>query len=762
MDKNIELRDFLVALYGDKPLPAGVTLMCRAIHPLGAMPSLTEFYSSIDALLADREQLDRWNAADGGRSMFFGVAPRNGRQGDKAHCYGLTALWADLDAKDFIPHEGDESAIRVGQGVIDKMIESFPIPPTVIVDSGAGKQLYWRFAFPYERLDRKKDTDWSRFVARIEGLLKGMQVQLLSDPSRTNFDSLLRLPTFFNPKYAHKPVATVIRSEPTPVALAWFKNFEPAAAPPLETVASKDGEWPVLAAFKDRDLYIDEHDDGEHRVHCPWKSSHTSESGDRETMLYEPSESNTWAGGFKCMHSHCAARRIRDVYQFLGIASVSVVELEELAEDLDAFPDALILPDSAYLGLGREFAELYAENFEAPRVFWYHSFLSHFGAWISKNAMMAGSLDTSPKLNSILIGTSGWTRKSTALKQTGRFFDAYYRDFYTSQFPAEDARRHAGTLLVELGSGSAEALARKWAGRYVDRPILMRLDELSSLMAKARGEGQQLLQFIASVLEHGEFSNSTLNYAVEVKDIELSLLAACTTGTFQTVFNSRELAIGMLNRMWLVPGQSDRNRIVEVPNLGDISPLVQRVGARIQSIRDTAASEPGGRLRFELTREARALWTDWYRTFRRSAGESDLLARVDSHAMGLAVLLAATMPEGAPVVRSMSTPISVQVMEAVLQMVEWQAAARTAFQPTASESGSAALEGRVRAVLGRRPGEWMVHSMVYKLSHAGRGGGGTGAFLRVVEALAKANEIEKKDDIVGPKRKRTTAYRVVA
>ncbi|MGQ0508666.1 MAG: DUF3987 domain-containing protein, partial [Myxococcaceae bacterium] len=586
--------------------------------------------------------------------------------------------------------------------------------------------------------------------------------QLLSDPSRTNFDSLLRLPTFFNPKYAHKPVAKVLRSETTPVALAWFKNSEPAAPAPREKTASKEGEWSVLAGFKERDLYIDEHDDGEHRVHCPWKDAHTSESGDRQTLLYEPSESNTWAGGFKCMHGHCTARRIRDVYQFLGIASVSVVELEELAEDLDAFPDALILPDSAYLGLGREFADLYAENFEAPRVFWYHSFLSHFGAWISKNASMAGSLDTSPKLNSILIGTSGWTRKSTALKQTGKFFDAYYRDFYTNQFPAEDARRHAGTLHTELGSGSAEALARKWAGRFADRPILMRLDELSSLMAKARGEGQQLLQFIASVLEHGEFSNSTLNYGVEVKDIELSLLAACTTGTFQTVFNSRELAIGMLNRMWLVPGQSDRNRIVEVPNLGDISPLVQRVGARIQSIRDTAASEPGGRLRFELTREARALWTDWYRTFRRSAGESDLLARVDSHAMGLAVLLAATMPKDTPVVRSMSTPISVQVMEAVLQMVEWQAAARTAFQPTASESGSAALEGRVRAVLGRRPGEWMVHSMVYKLSHAGRGGGGTGAFLRVVEALAKANEIEKKDDTVGPKRKRTTAYRVVA
>ena len=756
---STELRDFLVSLYGTEPLPAGVTLMVRAVHPSGALPSFSEFYTSIDALVADREKLDEWNAADGGRSIFFGVAPRNGRQGDKAHCYGITALWAELDAKMFIPHDGDAATIQVGQGVIDKMVAGFPIPPTVIVNSGGGQQLYWHLSTTYARRDTKRDPEWDKFVARIEGLLHGIQPMLQSDPSRTNFDSLMRLPTFFNPKYAHKPVATVVRSEPTPAALAWFKKFEPATAPEREPVERKDGEWPVLAAFKERDLYIDQHAESEHRVDCPWKSEHTTDSGDRQTLLYEPSDDNQQAGGFKCLHGHCATRGIRDVYTFFGLSSIAPVEVVDLSEvDLDAFPDELVLPDRAYIGLGREFADVYSSAFEAPRVFWYHAFLSHFGAWISRHTVMTGSLGTTPRLNAVLIGTSGWTRKSTAIRETEKFFKVY-RELFFNVYPKEDARRYAGTLTVDKGTGSAEALARKWSASP-DRPVLLQLDELSSLMAKARQEGQQLLQFIAGVIEHGSFSNDTLTYRVEVDNVELSLLAACTSSTFQSVFNARELNIGLLNRLWLVPGQSARDRFIDVPDVGDITPLARKVGERMQAMREVAASEPGGRLQFELSKDARERWREWYRAFRQSAREAEHLARVDTHAMGLAVLLAASTPDGAPLIRSMSTPINLPVMEAVLAMVEWQIAARGAYQPVASESGAGALEGRIRSVLSRHAGKWVTHSMLYKLSNAGRGsGGGLVNFNRVMDAMRSAREVER-DERTGANKRRLFVYRL--
>jgi len=65
-----------------------------------------------------------------------------------------------------------------------------------------------------------------------------------------------------------------------------------------------------LLASKGR--YRESHD-GWHDIVCPWSDTH-SDRAETGTALREPSESNNWAGGFRCHHGHCERRTIADVY----------------------------------------------------------------------------------------------------------------------------------------------------------------------------------------------------------------------------------------------------------------------------------------------------------------------------------------------------------------------------------------------------------------------------------------------------------------
>ncbi len=58
-------------------------------------------------------------------------------------------------------------------------------------------------------------------------------------------------------------------------------------------------------------------------VRCPWESTHTTadEPGATATALLFPAEANGWMGAFKCLHAHCAPRRLGDLLAVLRAAS---------------------------------------------------------------------------------------------------------------------------------------------------------------------------------------------------------------------------------------------------------------------------------------------------------------------------------------------------------------------------------------------------------------------------------------------------------
>jgi hypothetical protein len=93
----------------------------------------------------------------------------------------------------------------------------------------------------------------------------------------------------------------------------------------------------TLEAFKNSNLYIKNENNGMHSVICPWASQHSSNTGTKQTVLYEPNEKNLKLGlGFNCQHSSHGEKKSKDVLEYFNIDSKAiqkqVLEIEKQKE----------------------------------------------------------------------------------------------------------------------------------------------------------------------------------------------------------------------------------------------------------------------------------------------------------------------------------------------------------------------------------------------------------------------------------------------
>lgn len=56
---------------------------------------------------------------------------------------------------------------------------------------------------------------------------------------------------------------------------------------------------------------------------CPWKDQHTKETVKSSCTYMEPNTNGYMGAGFRCLHDHCASRKIEDLRKFLGISQIS-------------------------------------------------------------------------------------------------------------------------------------------------------------------------------------------------------------------------------------------------------------------------------------------------------------------------------------------------------------------------------------------------------------------------------------------------------
>ena len=87
------------------------------------------------------------------------------------------------------------------------------------------------------------------------------------------------------------------------------------------TLLLSDG--PVVTVLKTMGLYKKSCGAGKHEITCPWVNDHT-DNKDSGTVYFEPSET-FYTGGFKCRHTHCKRRTLKDLLAYLEISFSEVI-----------------------------------------------------------------------------------------------------------------------------------------------------------------------------------------------------------------------------------------------------------------------------------------------------------------------------------------------------------------------------------------------------------------------------------------------------
>ena len=307
--------------------------------------------------------------------------------------------------------------------------------------------------------------------------------------------------------------------------------------------------------------------------------------------------------------------------------------------------DVYIFPD-IMSGAAGMFADVYSSHLESAASFFYTSYLTCLGNLIAGKVSLDSEASTPARFYTLLLGESADDRKSTAISKTVNF----YREAMTE-------------FAVCHGVGSAEGLA-KILGKT--RQLLLVYDEFKSFVSKSKIESSVLLTCVTTLFESSWYENVTLKKAIRIEGASLSMLAACTLETYETIFDQSFIAIGFPNRLFLCPGKSKRKfafpqKISELDkNLlkHDLFAIIRHVNAHPK---------------ISITDKARELYQDWYLSIPGSIHSK----RIDTYSLRLMQLLA---------INEQKSIIDEDILDKVIKLSDWQLAVRKRFDPVDADS----------------------------------------------------------------------------
>lgn len=177
-------KDFLEALFGDYFQTRDGFIMVKCLRNLDRNSSF-RYFPNVEVLA--RQQYRE------SENVFFGVCPREAMKPEARHVRYASAIWAGLD----LSSDGYSGRALYfnNQSHAAKAVRSFPLPPSIIVESGWGMHLYWLFKEVVEITDGEQ---FERQLAKVNSYF-----QCTSD---VKIDSLLRLPGTLNSKRPSRAV----------------------------------------------------------------------------------------------------------------------------------------------------------------------------------------------------------------------------------------------------------------------------------------------------------------------------------------------------------------------------------------------------------------------------------------------------------------------------------------------------------------------------------------------------------------------------
>ncbi len=343
-------------------------------------------------------------------------------------------------------------------------------------------------------------------------------------------------------------------------------------------------------------------------------------------------------------------------------------------EDLPAFPESVIT------GVAGDVAAAYTEVLESPIQFLFTDALAYLGALVCTFTRIEGEVLEEPRLYLVKLGPSAFGGKSVSQESQERLHWPLF----------EDRVKHV------RGVGSAEGLA---SALKPGLPVILSYDELRSLIDKMGIQHSVLLTMLTSLYSATKWSNYTKGQALEVSDAHLTVVGSCTTETFQSMFSPQFRAVGLLNRLFLVAGKRIRKHALSgslhVETILNLRDRVRRQVERAELERPLLSFTP----------EAARRYTEWY----MALPESQYTARLESYAYRFLTLYSVTTE---------SRGVSLENVDAVIRLMEYQLALRRQVDPIDADSTVARMEGAILRALGKgRMGEGRLMKAVHVERH---------------------------------------------
>ena len=225
-----------------------------------------------------------------GAGVFFTVNQTDLQGRQSKNIVGVRSFFIDLDGVSLDP------------------VLSAPLEPHIVVESSPGRyHAYWIVeGAPLDQFSTIQKKLISKFSA---------------DPCVHDLPRVMRLPGFLHNKQAPFMVRVIQSNKILPYSYKGFiKAFEISQN---NSVTEKNSEVslvdPILEELKKQGLLRGELRNklGGWDVICPWIADHTT--GDRGTAYFEAHTNGYSKPGFKCQHSHCQGKNIKDLKAYLGI-----------------------------------------------------------------------------------------------------------------------------------------------------------------------------------------------------------------------------------------------------------------------------------------------------------------------------------------------------------------------------------------------------------------------------------------------------------
>jgi hypothetical protein len=226
-----------------------------------------------------------------------------------------------------------------------------------------------------------------------------------------------------------------------------------------------------------------------------------------------------------------------------------------------------------------------------------------------------------PNVLLVNVGATGDTKKTTGIRQGVQLVPC-------------------SAMKVLRGIGSAEALADWMTQPAEGDPVahLLVLEELATLLRRGKWEGSTVLLFLTETFDAPPvYEVPFRKNPIKVVEPTSSLLAGTTSEWFWKAMAEEDFHGGFGNRLFFLAGAPKEP--IPMPPKPAPQPLEQ-VRAELAAL----TSGPAGEVEVQLAAEARPVWDEFYRAFKRTKSPSLVTAatrRIPTYALKLGLVYAA-------------------------------------------------------------------------------------------------------------------------